>query len=170
MWELVATAASGLEAGAGLYAALVEGPSLASDTDSDTRWRVFAATSGPQLALSSGLGIASAGAALLAHYRGGTEDTGARGDPAWLTTALLAAAVPLYNALVLAPSAAAAQNKGLEALRAGERDAWVGSYGRKKLAGLALGGAAFASMLLVLGSPNKGSEAVRAAGAGRSPF
>lgn len=74
-------------------------------------------------------------------------------DPAWLTVSLIAASVPLYNLLVLSPTASVIQNPIMETQSPKERETWLASFGRKSIIATILAGTAFGCTLLVLGSP-----------------
>ncbi len=73
-------------------------------------------------------------------------------DPAHLTCALASAAIPVWNLLVLSPTADVVSNKVMDQVPQGERQSWLSSFQRKSA--IAAGGAtlAFACTLLVLGA------------------
>jgi hypothetical protein len=89
-------------------------------------------------------------------------------DPAWITCALAAASIPLFDLLVLAPAASVATNPLMEVQPAREREAWMTAFGRRSWVGLGLAATAFGCMLLVTASPR--GEAEGAGGGLRRPF
>eukprot|EP00887_Chlorella_sp_A99_P007708 scaffold20.g7708.t1 len=107
MWELIATVASGLEAGAGLHCVLVEVP--AGMQRVPDYWALFPKLSSNSTTYSNLLSAVASGCALASYFRGG--DASAR-DPAWLTCALLAGSPVVYNLLVLGPAKAAIDHPG----------------------------------------------------------
>lgn len=88
-WALVATAAAGLNAGAGLSASLVERASVEQPLVLDAYRAMLKATSANKIALSNTLATLSAGAALSAYFAGGDNP-----DPAWITCALVTGVLP----------------------------------------------------------------------------
>lgn len=148
-WALVAAAATGLNAGSGLHCLLVEcypgtGTGTAQDL-ADSYWQLFRSTTNAKLRLSSTLGTIGSLASLGAYF------TGEVGDPAWITCAIVSAIVPLYNLLVLNPTASVVNNPVMDAQLPKERDSWLVSFKRKSMvtAGFAL--TAFACTLLTAG-------------------
>lgn len=148
MWCLVATAAAGLNAGAGLHCILIESVPTSSDpTLLESYWNVAKATTNKKISLSSTLSTAAAAAALAAYFAGRDAP-----DPAYITCALLSGAIPLYNSLVLAPTANVVNSPVMTEQPYKERESWLTSYSRKTWIGASLGLAAFGCFVLVLGS------------------
>ena len=69
MWELVAAAAAGLNAGAGLYVAMAEHPA-GLEAGPSTYWNFFPKVSTKAVALSTTLSLLTAGGAAAAYFSG----------------------------------------------------------------------------------------------------
>ncbi|GAB4820292.1 hypothetical protein N2152v2_007338 [Parachlorella kessleri] len=140
MWDLVATAAAGLHAGAGV----------------GEYWALFPKSSTRGLTLSNVLSVASFGAALGAYF---SVPEGER-DPAWITAAIMAGAAIPYNLLILTPTKTVIDEPTSLAKPLAERESWLKSWAWKKTAGVAVSGAAFVAMLLVLGTQRDEGKAL----------
>lgn len=147
MWSLVATAAAGLNAGAGLASILVEHPA-GLETGIGEYWALFPKSANRGMTLSNALSALACGAALGAYF---TVPESQR-DPAWLTCAIAAASPIPYNIIVLTPTKSVIEEPSSVAKPVAERESWLKSWGWKKLVAVGLAGTTFACMLLVVGT------------------
>lgn len=69
MWELIAAAAAGLNAGAGLYVALAEHPA-GLEAGPSTYWAFFPKVSAKAVGLSASLSLLTAAGAAVAYFSG----------------------------------------------------------------------------------------------------
>lgn len=155
MWGLIATAVSGLNAGAGLQTILVDQPAFPSTATTtadplflEAYWNMLHKITEKKIASTSTMATIAASASLTAYFMASGESE-ARADPAWITCALLSGAIPLYNLLLLSPQYIS--NIRL-AVGQTEKISWINSFKNRELGGICLGAAAFTCCLLVLAS------------------
>jgi hypothetical protein len=151
-WALLAAAAAGLNAGSGLHCVLMEGqPSPVNEPALyEAHWQVQRSQAASKVTLSSTLSAAAALASIGAY----TTAPGNSADPGFITCALVFSTIPLYNALVMSPTASVVSSKVIENVSPAERASWVASFQRKSWisTGLALTGFGCALLMLMSGS------------------
>ena len=152
-WALLAAAAAGLNAGSGLHCALMDSqPSPTSDPAlAESFWQVSRSKAASKVTLSSTLSSVAAAASLAAYIQGGDA-----ADPAYITCAIISAVIPLYNAIVMSPTASVVSSKVMDQ---GERASWLASFQRKSWIATGAALAAFGCTLLVMGSDTVGGTA-----------
>ena len=152
-WALIAAAAAGLNAGAGLHCILMDQtPSPTTESAlSEAHWQVQRSTAASKITMSSTLAAIAAGASFGAYASAG--DTA---DPAYITCGLISATIPLYNFIVMAPTAAVVSNKVMDQVAPAERSSWVASFQRKSWVAAGLAVASFGCTLLVLRTERAG--------------
>ena len=150
-YALLSAAAAGLNAGAGLHCLLIDNTRPSPDIEpirEEAFWQVSRCTASNKVLFSSTMSTIAAVTAI-AHY--GLSDNP---DPGILTCAMMSAVIPIYNFLIMTPTAAVVSNKVLDQVPVKERDAWLRSFERKSWVSTALSVAAFACTLLVIGVGN----------------
>lgn len=158
-WALVAAAAAGLNAGSGLHCVIMDAqPSPVNEPALyEANWQVQRAQAASKVTLSSSLATAAAIASLGAY----TTAPSTIADPGFITCALVCATIPLYNALVMSPTASVVSAKVMDAIAPSERASWLASFNRKSWISSGLALTAFGCTLLMLMSGGGTEEGVR---------
>ena len=150
-WALVSTAAAGLNAGAGLLCLLTD-RSPSPDTEPDLQesfWKVNSSLAGSKVALSSMFGAAASAAALAAYVSGGDA-----ADPGWISCAVISGIIPLYNTLIVGPTASVVQNEVMQAVSKHDKNMWLSSFRWKSTISTGFAVVAYVCTLLMM---NEGS-------------
>lgn len=90
-----------------------------------------------------------------------TGGSGSERDPAWLTVAAGAVAVPLFDLLFIAPTTAVIDNPAMLEQSLPQRESWLLSWGRRKYVEVALSVTCFAAVLLLVGTEKEEGLHVR---------
>ena len=158
-WALLAAAAAGLNAGSGLHCILMDAqPSHVNEPAlSEAYWSVQRTQASAKVTLSSTLATAAALASLGAY----TTAPGNTADPGFITCALVCATIPLYNALVMSPTASVVSAKVMDAIAPSERASWLASFNRKSWISTGVALTAFGCTLLMVMSGSGTEDGVR---------
>jgi hypothetical protein len=160
-WALLAAAAAGLNAGSGLHAVLMDAqPSPVNEPVLyEANWHVQRTQAASKVNLSSTLALAAALGSIGAY----TTAPAHSADPGFITCALVCSTIPIYNALIMSPTASVVSSKVMDtgAISPSERASWLASFQRKSWISTALSLTGFGCTLLMLMSRNGTEKGVR---------